>query len=200
MEGFQTIIIFSERKTKLVHYYFGLLLGLPGLLVHNWVEMLSKVVLFCWTKAFHEIFMEHKQSSARGSSRICPPDWCWHSFLTVQNCTCTQSAIHKGASSLATLCNIVAIRWSTYVLGVGCLSDKWSDYSLTEKKRRLLPKLSKWKKWQLFSLKMTTFEHFEHENNCDFLDLLRFDNSLSLITWIISQQTTACTDNTPTRL
>jgi hypothetical protein len=48
MEGFQTIIIFSERKTKLVHYYFGLLLGLPALLVHNLVETLSQVVfLFC---------------------------------------------------------------------------------------------------------------------------------------------------------
>ena len=57
MEGFQTIIIFSERKTKLVHYYFGLLLGLPALLVHNGDEMLSQVVvLFCWPKLFHEIF------------------------------------------------------------------------------------------------------------------------------------------------
>lgn len=87
MEGFQTIIIFSERKTKLVHYYFGLLLGLPALLVHNWVEMLSKVVfLFCWTEVFHEIFMEHKQSSSRGCSRICPlvcNDW--QTRLAVRN-------------------------------------------------------------------------------------------------------------------
>ena len=47
--------------------------------------------------------------------------------------------------------------WSSFEL----LADESRDLSQTEKKKKLLPKLSKFTKWQLFSLKRITFDSFE---------------------------------------